>query len=83
MGFVYILQSENSGRFYIGSTDDIPRRLAERQRGKDKATRYRGPWKLVYSEQFTTLPEARRREYEIKQWKSSKMIRALIQTAVG
>jgi putative endonuclease len=76
MGFVYILESEISARFHVGSTDEIPRRFAEHQRGKDKATRNRGPWILVYSEQFATLAEARRREFEIKQWKSWKMIRA-------
>jgi predicted GIY-YIG superfamily endonuclease len=39
--------------------------------------------KLVYSERFETLAEARRREIEIKQWKSAKMIRALIEGSVG
>jgi predicted GIY-YIG superfamily endonuclease len=28
MGFVYILQSDATDRFYVGSTDDLERRLA-------------------------------------------------------
>ena len=83
MGFVYILQSETTGRFYVGSTDDLERRLSEHQRGKNLATRGRGPWKLVCSEQTANLASARAREYEIKRWKSAKMIRALIQSKVG
>jgi putative endonuclease len=78
MGILYILQSEASSRFYIGSTDDLDRRQSEHLRGRTPSTRGRGPWKLVHSEQFESLIEARRREYEIKQWKSARMIKALI-----
>jgi putative endonuclease len=82
MGFLYILQSETTSRFYVGSTDDLQRRVAEHIRGKNLATRGRGPWKLVHSEQTATLADARRREYEIKRWKSAKLIRALIRSEV-
>ncbi len=82
MAFVYILQSETTGRLYVGSTDSLERRLSEHHRGKDRATRNRGPWKLVYQEQFELLPDARRREYEIKKWKSAKLIHALIRSSV-
>ncbi|MGA8144348.1 MAG: GIY-YIG nuclease family protein [Candidatus Acidiferrales bacterium] len=78
MAFVYILQSETTRRFYIGSTVDLDRRIAEHLRGHSPATRGRGPWKLAYNEQFDTLIEARTRELEIKRWKSSKMIQALV-----
>ena len=78
MGFVYVLQSGTTGRFYVGSTDHLVRRFSEHRGGKVKATRKRGPWTVVYWEQLATLVEARRREYEIKQWKSSKMIGTLV-----
>jgi len=83
MGFLYILQSDSSGRFYVGSTDDLDRRVSEHQRGKNLATRGRGPWKLVHNEKFDTLSEVRRRESEIKCWKSAKLIQALIAGSVG
>jgi putative endonuclease len=83
MGFVYILQSESTGRFYVGSTDDLERRISEHLRGHSPATRGRGPWKLVYNEELPTLFEARRRELEIKKWKSSRMVKILIAKAVG
>jgi putative endonuclease len=83
MALVYILRSEASARFYIGSTDDLERRMSEHLRGHSPATRGRGPWKLVYTEQFESLLEARRRELEIESWKSAKMIQGLIRSAVG
>jgi putative endonuclease len=81
--FLYILQSKTSGKFYVGSTDDLERRLSEHERGHTPSTRGRGPWKLVRKEEFASLLEARRRELEIKRWKSSRLIRALIATPVG
>jgi putative endonuclease len=83
MAFVYILQSEATGRFYVGSTSDLDRRLSEHARNHTPSTRNRGPWKLVHQEAFPSLAEARRREYEIKRWKSARMMRALIQGSVG
>ena len=83
MAFVYILRSETTHRFYVGSTNDLTRRQEEHARGHSLATRGRGPWKLVYQERCESLWEARHRELEIKRWKSSKMIVALIESAVG
>ncbi|MGH9774465.1 MAG: GIY-YIG nuclease family protein [Candidatus Acidiferrales bacterium] len=79
MGILYILRSESSGGFYVGSTDDLDRRLSEHPRGHTPSTRARGPWKLVHIGRFESLPEARRREFEIKRWKSAKLIRAPVQ----
>jgi putative endonuclease len=83
MAFLYMLQSEATGRFYVGSTDDLERRISEHLRGHSLATRGRGPWKLIYKEEFPTLLEARRRELEIKKWKSSRLINALIARPVA
>jgi putative endonuclease len=83
MAFVYILQSGSTKRFYVGSTDSLDRRMSEHLRGHSLATRGRGPWKLVYTEEYPTLLEARRREWEIKRWKSSKLIASLISERLG
>jgi putative endonuclease len=83
MGILYILRSESSGRFYIGSTDNLKRRLSEHARGHAASTRGRGPWTLVYKEEFATLLEARQRELQVKRWKSSKMILALCRNITG
>ena len=76
--FLYILQSETSGKFHVGSTDDLDRTISEHAGGQTPSTRGQGPWKLVYREERATLLEARRRELETQRWKSSRLIRALI-----
>jgi len=78
MAFLYILQSRANGRFYIGSTDNLARRLDEHARGQTPSTRKRGPWQLVYQEQFSSLQEARRRERQLKSWKSHQALSKLI-----
>ncbi len=82
-GFLYILRSQTSGKFCVGSTDDLDRRLSEHARNHTPSTRGRGPWTLVHKEEFATLVEARRRELEIKRWKSSRLIRVLISASIG
>lgn len=81
MAYLYILQSESTGRFYVGSTNNLTRRLEEHVRGQTSSTR--GPWKLVHKEEYESRLTAHRRELEIKQWKSSKMIKALLSQAGG
>ena len=49
MPVVYILQSESTQKFYIGSGADGFVRLVEHQRGQTISTRNRGPWVLVYT----------------------------------
>src|SRR5215813_1930755 len=78
MPVVYILQSESTQKFYIGSGEDALVRLGEHQRVQTISTRGRGPWTLVYQEQFETLSEARRRERQLKSWKSHRSIQELI-----
>ena len=70
MFYTYVLLSELNNRYYIGSTKDISRRVAQHNDGKSRSTKSYRPWKLVYSESFQTLAEARQREREIKSWKS-------------
>ena len=78
MPAVYILRSDSSKRFYIGCADQPELRLKERNRGQTISTRGRGPWTLLYQERFDTLVEARRRERQLKTWKSHRSTHELI-----
>ena len=78
MCWVYILRSGKDGRFYIGSTKDLERRLARHSAGRVPATRARLPLALVYSERYPTLALAYRREKEIKAEKSALFIERLV-----
>jgi putative endonuclease len=78
MWVVYILRSEKNGRYYIGSTDDLDRRLEQHNSGHTPSTRPYRPWSIVYFEPMPDRPSARSREREIKSWKSRVMIETLI-----
>ena len=78
MPALYILESQTTKKFYIGSAMDAIVRLAEHQRGQTPSTRGRGPWVLVYQEDYKTITEARRRERQLKSWKSHRSIQELI-----
>ena len=87
MYFTYILQSESTGRYYIGSTDNLDHRVAQHNdpsyKGSKTTKRFKGPWKLVYAESSQTRSEAMSREREIKSWQSRQAISDLIVSSDG
>jgi predicted GIY-YIG superfamily endonuclease len=46
MWYVYILSSKKDGKLYVGSTDDLNRRLEEHGQGQCESTRSRRPLEL-------------------------------------
>jgi len=68
--FVYILQSETTGRYYCGSTSDVERRLKQHNDpdywGSKTTKRFHGPWKLVWSRQYETRADGMTIEKSIK-----------------
>ena len=78
MFFVYILQSESSGRYYIGQTKTLRERVTYHNANYSRALKNRGPWKLVHFEGYETRSEAMRRERQIKSWKDRLLIERLV-----
>ena len=76
---MYILLTAK-GKFYVGSTDDLDKRLETHRKGRVRTTKSQLPIKLVYHEELLTRGDAQRREYEIKKWKSRKQIQSLIES---
>jgi putative endonuclease len=77
MFWVYVLQNP-AGRFYVGHTDDLERRVKSHNRTDKivgKFTRKNRPWTLVWMEERPDRSSATRREQEIKRWKSARLIR--------
>ena len=65
--YTYMLRCRD-GTFYIGWTNNLPRRLEAHNCGKGaKYTRGRGPVQLVYWEEFFSKEEAMAREWQLKQ----------------
>jgi len=75
---VYILYSKSLDRYYVGSTNDIDRRICEHNRKKGKYTDAGIPWVVAYTEQLETREEALKREMFIKSRKSKSFIINLI-----
>jgi len=63
---MYILECCD-GRFYIGMTNNVQKRLSEHQSGKGgRFTRSFGVKKLLYQEEYATRQEAMKREAQVK-----------------
>ena len=70
--YTYILECAN-GQYYVGSTNDLERRLQEHQAGLGgQFTRAHLPVKLVYQEEYQSIEQAFRRERQIHGWSKSK-----------
>ena len=66
MYYLYILKSTNHNYSYVGTTDNLQRRLNEHNSGRNRATKWRKPFVLAYQEEYQTLSEARKREWFLK-----------------
>jgi len=78
MYYLYILNNPVNDRYYIGSTNNLTRRLQQHISGKTRTTRVLKTYSLVYTEKFKTEFEARQREKKLKSYKSKKYIKWLI-----
>lgn len=63
--FVYLLLSKE-GFHYIGHTPDLDRRLSEHNSKTTHSTKHGTNWKIIYTEEFSTRPEAMKREKWLK-----------------
>ena len=52
---VYAIQSETTGRLYIGQADLLQRRMEEHNKCRVKSTKHERPWKLVAIEYFELI----------------------------
>ena len=78
MHYVYVLRSLKTGRYYIGSTEDLTKRLERHNSGKNKSIKIGIPWVLAYKENFPTEQDAYRREMQIKRFKGGAAFKELL-----
>ena len=73
--FVYVLECSDTS-LYVGSTNNIQKRLREHNNSKNGAhyTKIRRPVVLRYSEELESYANARRREAELKRLKRSEKL---------
>jgi len=78
MYFVYILYSASRDKYYVGSCEDVNKRLIKHNTNHSGFTGKTGDWAIKCIEEHSTKSDALKREKQIKAWKSRKMIEKLI-----
>ena len=58
--YVYILQSETTGKYYCGETQNIEDRLERHNSGRSKSTKPGIPWKLIRFVELKDRTEGRK-----------------------
>ena len=67
---VYILASRYRGTMYVGVTNNLGRRLEEHKTGRVPGfTKTYKVVRLVYSEEYESILDARARERTLKRWR--------------
>jgi putative endonuclease len=63
---MYVLKSKKDGGLYIGSTNNIKKRIIEHNNGLVQSTKSRIPFILIYCEMYAAERDARQRERNLK-----------------
>ena len=78
-GYVYIVKSDKHDRYYIGSTNNLARRLKEHLGGKSYfIKRYMCEVKLVFYQKYEDIHIARMVEMWLKKQKSRVLVERII-----
>ncbi|MBU0707842.1 GIY-YIG nuclease family protein [Patescibacteria group bacterium] len=76
--FVYILRSIKDGKFYIGYTRNIERRVSQHNRGENISTSKRRPFELIYFEAHRSKFDTLRRERYFKTNKGKTTLKYIL-----
>ena len=82
MYYVYVLLSLKDYRFYIGYTEDVKKRLADHNEGRNTSTKPRRPLKLIYYEAHISKDNALRREGYFKTAKGKSTLNQMLRTTL-
>jgi len=78
MHYVYVLRSKVDGNFYVGFSNDLKKRVADHNAGKNLSTQARKPLELIFYEAFPDKLDALRRERYLKSNKGKTMLKQLL-----
>ncbi|MBU9888247.1 MAG: GIY-YIG nuclease family protein [Candidatus Omnitrophica bacterium] len=78
MWYIYILQSDKSGRYYVGYTENLEKRVQEHNSGKTKSLKAHLPVRVICVEKRLTKQDAYRRERQIKSYKGGEAFKRLL-----
>lgn len=72
----YVISSINRKYIYIGISSNVEKRFYQHQNGDNKTTRAYAPFNLLYSEEFNSRVDARKREKYLKSGVGREWIKA-------
>ena len=81
--YTYILESESSGKLYIGQTANIDDRLYRHNNDKSRFTKGKGPWKIIFSKELDSRTEAILLENKLKGYKNREKVKNWIQKQIS
>jgi len=64
--YVYVLQSKKTKEWYIGSTQDVQKRIYSHNEKQNRSTKHAAPWRIIYCEISLNRDDARAREKYLK-----------------
>lgn len=76
MFYVYVIRSLFKNYLYVGLTNNLNRRIAQYQFGKEKTTSPYKPFMIVLTEEFLTRELARKREKYLKSGAGKEWIKS-------
>ncbi len=79
MYIVYIIQNQETKRYYIGYTEELQDRLRRHNQGRNTSTNRPGKWAIVHTEEFSDKVNAWKRERQIKKYKGGEAFKKLVE----
>jgi putative endonuclease len=64
--YTYVLLSQKNKRLYVGSTENLEKRIERHNKGRVKSTKAGRTWKLLEKQIFSSRSEAYRYEMFLK-----------------
>ena len=75
MFFVYFLKSSKNDDLYIGSTENLEKRISSHNSGKVKSTKFYRPWELLEYEEYESRSEAVKKEKFFKSHQQKEILK--------
>ena len=79
--YVYIIYSASADKYFVGQTNNLERRIEEHNLREGRYTSGKGPWKLVFKEEWDSRSETMRREKFLKSGKGREYWKEKIQSS--
>jgi putative endonuclease len=77
MYYVYAIRSISRNYIYVGMTNDIRRRINEHNNGENRSTKAYRPFVLIFSQEFKTRSEARKKEVYLKSGSGKEFLKSI------